>query len=297
MSLPKSPGVGDITVRSGDMRLPIWLSGHGVPLVFLHGLGSDARDSRRDLGDLPGVRLAVADQRGHGRAVPALNPGQFDLDSLVTDLRAIMRGLRWPDPVVGGGSMGAAVALRYVLSLPSYCRALVLVAPALAAHPPAAGGMLADIADRIDLVGLPQAVRDMRRSWRDASPPVAQPASAADADSFLDGVLPAPEDGLDSWLRQDGRSLAIALRAVQSWRPVSSMSELENLHLPVTIVGIRDDALHPLELAIEMHRLIAGSHLEIIDSPARARVPGVIGDAVLRGLARLGILQRTATNW
>ncbi|MGH3301516.1 MAG: hypothetical protein ACRDOK_07465, partial [Streptosporangiaceae bacterium] len=60
---------------------------------------------------------------------------------------------------------------------------------------------------------------------------------------------------------------------------------------------IRNDPLHPLELAADLHRRFPVSHLEIIGSPARARQPAAIGEAVLRGLARLGIVQRAATNW
>jgi pimeloyl-ACP methyl ester carboxylesterase len=131
-----------ITVRNGGFSLPLWLSGQGAPMVFLHGLGSDARDSRRDLGDLPGVRLALADQRGHGSARPAVRAGEFGLDELAGDLAAMSAALSWPRPIVAGGSMGAAVALRYAVTRPGASQALVLVAPALAAERPAAAGSM-----------------------------------------------------------------------------------------------------------------------------------------------------------
>ncbi len=286
---------GDIIVRNDGMTLPVWLSGHGVPLIFLHGLGSDASDSRRDLGALPGVRLAVADQRGHGRAQPSLSPGQFTLDSLVADLHAVVSVLRWPEPVVGGGSMGAAVALRYVITRPAQCRALVLVAPAMADRLPAAANVIAQIADRIDAIGLEQAVAELRAQRKPAGAPRRLPDRAPATRSA--SLLPSDDDSLDSWLRQDGRSLAVAMRAVQSWRPVVALTDLTTLQVPVVLVGIRDDPLHPLEVAAGLHRHLPVSHLEIIDSPARARQPGAIGDAVLRGLIRLGIVQQAATKW
>lgn len=297
MSRPAPTGGGDITVRSDSMTLPVWLSGHGVPLIFLHGLGSDASDSLRDLGALPGVRLAVADQRGHGRALP-VHGGQFGLDSLVADLHAVVSVLRWPEPVIGGGSMGAAVALRYAMTRPAQCRALVLVAPAIADEPPAAARMIAAIADRIEAVGVERAVAEIRAQRNSARRP-GLTSQAGQAPSPPDRALAQPldDDGLDCWLRQDGRSLAIAMRAVQSWRPIASLSELDDVKLPVALVGIRNDPLHPLELAADLHRRFPVSHLEIIGSPARARQPAAIGEAVLRGLARLGIVQRAATNW
>jgi pimeloyl-ACP methyl ester carboxylesterase len=255
-----------ITARSEGFSLPLRLSGQGTPMIFLHGLGSDSRDSRRDLGDLPGVRLALADQRGHGSARPAVRAGEFGLDALVGDLAAMSAALGWPHPIVAGGSMGAAVALRYAVTRPGDSQALVLVAPALAAERPAAAGLIAGVADRIDAVGLDQAVAEIRSSQPEAAP-----------------------DGMEPWLRQDGASLVAAMRAVQSWRPITSLAELSAIGVPTVLVGIRDDPLHPVELAEQMHAHLRSS-LEILPSPGAARRPGAIGAAVLRGLHRLGVV-------
>jgi pimeloyl-ACP methyl ester carboxylesterase len=282
VSTARLPGAGEVTARHEGFSLPVLLSGQGVPLLFLHGLGSDSRDSRRDLGAMPGIRLALADQRGHGSARPPLRHGEFELDSLVGDLRAMIRALGWPGPVVGGGSMGAAVVLRHVLTDPGDCQALVLVAPAIGPDRPAAAASIASIADRIDAVGLGQAVAELR-------------GLSATTIAGRDGAGTAG-DGLDCWLRQDGGSLAVAMRAVQRWRPLGALSELSALQVPVALVGIRDDPLHPVELAVQMHARLPHSSLEILGSPDDARQPGAIGGAVLRGLATLGVLQRGARN-
>jgi pimeloyl-ACP methyl ester carboxylesterase len=282
VSTTRLPGAGEVTARHQGFSLPVLLSGQGVPLLFLHGLGSDSRDSRRDLGAMPGIRLALADQRGHGSARPPVSHGQFELDSLVGDLQAMIRALGWPGPVVGGGSMGAAVALRHVLTDPGDCQALVLVAPAIGPDRPAAAASIASIADRIDAVGLGQAVTELR-------------GRSAPTMASRDGDEPAG-DGLDCWLRQDAGSLVVAMRAVQRWRPLASLSELSALQVPVALVGIRDDPLHPVELAVQMDARLPHSSLEILRSPDDARRPGAIGGAVLRGLATLGVLQRGARN-
>jgi pimeloyl-ACP methyl ester carboxylesterase len=287
MSTARLPGAGEVTARHEGFSLPVLLSGQGVPLLFLHGLGSDSRDSRRDLGAMPGIRLALADQRGHGSARPPVSHGEFELDSLVGDLRAMIRALGWPGPVVGGGSMGAAVALRHVLTDPGDCQALVLVAPAIGPDRPAAAALIASIGDRIDAVGLEQAVAELRGL---SAPTMASRDGAGTAGEGSGG------DGLDCWLRQDAGSLAVAMRAVQRWRPLASLSELSALQVPVALVGIRDDPLHPVELAIQMHARLPHSSLEILGSPDDARRPGAIGGAVLRGLATLGLLQRGARN-
>src|SRR5208283_2061379 len=59
-------GSSTLTVESRGRLLAVHLSGSGIPLIALHGLGSDSRDMGADLGQLAGFRLALLDQRGHG---------------------------------------------------------------------------------------------------------------------------------------------------------------------------------------------------------------------------------------
>jgi pimeloyl-ACP methyl ester carboxylesterase len=79
------------------------------------------------------------------------------------------------------------------------------------------------------------------------------------------------------------------MRAVPSWRPFASMDDLAAITLPVALVGIRGDPLHPAELAARMHARLPTSCLEVLGSPAEASRPGAIGAAVLRALGRLGV--------
>jgi pimeloyl-ACP methyl ester carboxylesterase len=291
---PGGAGAAELTARSGRFSLPVRVFGQGIPMIFLHGLGSDSRDSRRDLGELPGFRLALPDQRGHGGSRPRPDPGEFALDSMVGDLRATLAALDWPATVVAGGSMGAAVALRHVLTGPADCPALVLVAPALGPDRPDAAPLLTAIADRIDAVGLQQAVAELRGG---AAAGEGDRGSATERDGGRPGAGHAGSgggpaeagDGLDCWLRQDGAALAAGMRAVPSWRPLTVMDDLAALTLPVALVAIHGDPLHPVDLAARMHAFLPRSSLEVLGSPDEARRPGAIGEAVLRGLRRLGI--------
>jgi hypothetical protein len=67
------------------------------------------------------------------------------------------------------------------------------------------------------------------------------------------------------------------------------MDDLAALTLPVALVAIHGDPLHPVDLAARMHAFLPRSSLEVLGSPDEARRPGAIGEAVLRGLRRLGI--------
>jgi pimeloyl-ACP methyl ester carboxylesterase len=74
-------------------------------------------------------RLAAFDFRAHGRT-PVGDRRKLRLDVFAEDLIAFLDHLRIQFAVIGGISMGAAVALRTALRHPERCRALVLCRPA-----------------------------------------------------------------------------------------------------------------------------------------------------------------------
>jgi 3-oxoadipate enol-lactonase len=298
MTVAPAPGTETVIALRAGFNLPVRVYGHGVPMIFLHGLGSDSRDSVRDLGALPGLRLGLADQRGHGNARPPVAAGQFGLDDLADDLAAMIAALGWSRPVVGGGSMGAAVALRYAQRNPQGWSALVLVAPALGPEGAAAGGLLDKVADRIEAVGLAAAVAEVRDRADAARVPAGPETAPAAADRLTDDsqVDDRLGDPMAPWLRQNAASLAVAMRAVGTWRPFTSLADLAALRRPVVIIGIDGDPLHPAGLARQFNASLPGSRLEILPSVAHAIRPGAIGAAVLRGLAALGVVHQAAVK-
>jgi pimeloyl-ACP methyl ester carboxylesterase len=109
---------------------------HGIggtlaqPLRFL--LPSDREESSVD--KQPGVRdrkfrMAAFDFRAHG-ATPLGDPEKLRIDIFADDLVAFMDHLQIETAVLGGISMGAAVALSAALRYPERCIALVLSRPA-----------------------------------------------------------------------------------------------------------------------------------------------------------------------
>jgi homoserine acetyltransferase len=77
------------------------------------------------------------------------------------------------------------------------------------------------------------------------------------------------------------------MRAVGEWRLLRTFEELGRIRLPVIIVGISDDPLHPIELAQQMSVHIARSSLVVVESHELALQPGVIGSLISRELALL----------
>ena len=104
--------------------------GSGQPLVFLHGLGGDMNQPRRLLENLPGIRLITFDFRGHGATVPLGSEEKLTITQFADDVCALLDRLSLETCVLGGVSLGAAVALRFALLYPNRLTGLILSRPA-----------------------------------------------------------------------------------------------------------------------------------------------------------------------
>ncbi len=99
----------------------------GLPVLLLHGGGQTRHSWRRALQNLAaqGWRAIALDARGHGDSDWAPD-GDYSMDRLSEDLRAVIRTLR-TQPMLVGASMGGNTALLAQSEVPMLARALVLV--------------------------------------------------------------------------------------------------------------------------------------------------------------------------
>jgi pimeloyl-ACP methyl ester carboxylesterase len=102
---------------------------HVQPLRFLRPVDYEGSGSGQSLASIQQLRLAAFDFRAHGRT-PVGDPKKLRLDAFADDLIAFMDCLQVNRAVLGGISMGAAVALNAALHYPERCIALVLSRPA-----------------------------------------------------------------------------------------------------------------------------------------------------------------------
>lgn len=117
----------DLWFQSQGVRLYAKTQGQGRPLVFLHGGLADHRAALVRVGSLAdSLRVLAPDLRGSGRSHYA---GELSWDLLADDLRALLHSLHIERAVIGGTSMGSAVALRFALRYPGHTAGLVLWAP------------------------------------------------------------------------------------------------------------------------------------------------------------------------
>ena len=108
---------------------------NATTLIFQHGIGGDVRQPSRFLTPqrtslfLERLNILHADFRGHGRS--PLGPEEdLSLATLAADMVGLLDHLGIERAIVGGISMGAAVALRVAVEYPQRCSALILSRPA-----------------------------------------------------------------------------------------------------------------------------------------------------------------------
>lgn len=105
-------------------------AGEGLPFVFQHGLGGNTGQTFGIFSPPPGVRLLTLDCRGHGETSGPQDPAKLHLSVFTADVAAWLDSLGIGRAVVGGISMGAAVALDFAMRHPDRVAALILSRPA-----------------------------------------------------------------------------------------------------------------------------------------------------------------------
>ena len=104
--------------------------GHGLPIVIQHGLGGDVSQPFGLYRPRAGIRLIAFDVRGHGETRPLGDLDKLTIATLADDLIGFIDHLRIKQALVGGISLGAAVAVNVALRYPDRVLGLLLVRPA-----------------------------------------------------------------------------------------------------------------------------------------------------------------------
>ena len=105
-------------------------TGHGPPVVFLHGLGASMYAWRKNLAAVAaaGFRVIAFDNRGFGLSDKP--PAPYDNAAYARLAVALMDSLGLSDAVLVGHSMGGAIAAEIAIEYPPRVRGLVLVGSA-----------------------------------------------------------------------------------------------------------------------------------------------------------------------
>lgn len=147
----KAPAASELQRQdSGGISYVARLGGDGIPLVLLHGIGSNALSFAAMMQALPaGFPVIAWDAPGYGGSRP------FDIDWPSPDhyagaVAGLLDRLGWPRINLLGHSLGALVAGRFAVRYPERLAHLVLSSPALGYGSAPGAPLAAPAASRLD---------------------------------------------------------------------------------------------------------------------------------------------------
>ncbi len=240
-------------VRDGVALNADGFDGPGA-IIFQHGLCGDARQPADVFPVAFADRRLTLECRGHGGS-EAGDPAAFSIATFADDLAALIEAKAIGPCIVGGISMGAAIALRLAVTRPDLVRALVLARPAWvtdAAPPNMAPNLLVG-----DLLAQHPAAeaRDMfERTDIVARLTAEAPDNLASLRGFFD--------------RAPQTVTAELLRRISADGPGVDRDQVSGIAMPTLVIGHGRDAVHPLAHAEALAELIPGAWLDIIPPKA-----------------------------
>jgi pimeloyl-ACP methyl ester carboxylesterase len=222
--------------------------GQGLPFVFQHGLGGDVNQPFGLYRPVACVRLIAFDVRGHGETRPRGDVDKLKIATLADDLIGLLDHLEIKQAVVGGISLGAAIAVNVALRYPDRVLGLVLVRPAWIDRP---------LPENVHLFGT------IARLIRDSGPDQGL-AQFRTSPEFLamERVSPDCARSLVGQFENPRAAECVArLERLAADTPCAQRDWYCNLKVPTLILGNRQDPIHPWPLAQSLSELIPGAVL------------------------------------
>lgn len=221
--------------------------GAGRPFQLQHGLCGDHAQTFEAAPDLPGWELRTLDCPGHG--------GQpLDGAPSIARFADAVAAETPPGAVLGGISMGAAIALRLAVTRPDLApRALVLIRPAWGTEP------APPTLDPFALAGR------MIADGRSAADYAATPTGRMLASEAPDNLASA----LGFFAREPLAGTARLLTAIPADGPGVTLAAVAALRLPTLVAACAEDHVHPLPLARDLAAAIPGARF--VELPPKGR--------------------------
>lgn len=223
------------------VRLEYTVSGQGSALVFLHGLGGSIRQIQSTLDPIPGIRLIVPNQQGHGNS--GADWETYGFDRLGEDVVALLDYLGVEKASFAGISMGAAVSLNIAVRSAPRVERMLLIRNAWTDQPMSEPVQRAyrDLGQSLHLGGL-EAFR------KTAGWDIISKTTPYTKNAF---TVPFQEEfNLKNWEK---------FLLLPSQAPIASLGALRNLHIPVMILANKNDFCHPYSYGKLLEKAIPGA--------------------------------------
>ncbi len=243
-------------MREG-LALSTLRTGNGRPMLFQHGLCGDAAQPAELFPPDAGFACLTLECRGHG--LSEAGPVEaFSIATFADDVAALIEAEAAGPLVVGGVSMGAAIALRLAVTRPDLVAGLVLVRPA----------WFVDAApvnmepNALVAALLAEHSRDEARLLFENSSTAAELAEIApDNLASLRGFFS----------REPVAVTAALLRRISADGPGVTEGMLSGIAVPTLVLAHGQDAIHPLRHAESLAAAIPDARLVPITPKAASR--------------------------
>jgi pimeloyl-ACP methyl ester carboxylesterase len=225
--------------------------GRGLPVVFQHGLGGDLSQPFAVYRPAPGVRLLGFDSRAHGQTHPLGDVNQLSIAMLADDLIAFLDHLGIDRAVVGGISLGSAVAVNVALRFPDRVLGLTLSRPAWVDGPaPENVRLFSMIARLLRDLGAQEGLEQFRKT------PEFQ---------IMDRESPECARSLLGQFEQPRAEECVArLERLAGDTPCRDRAAYRQISVPALVLGNRQDPIHPWAFAEAVSQLIPGAEFREI---------------------------------
>jgi len=227
---------------SDGVTLSLIEQGSGNPMVFQHGLCGDAQQPGQVFPIDAGHQRITLECRGHGGSMPG-SYDKFSIATFTNDVADMIAAICNGPVVIGGISLGAAIALRLAVTRPAIVKALVIARPAW---------LVEAAPDNIQpnaIVGnllKHHAPEDARRLF-ETLPLMAHLAKTApDNLASLRGFFS----------RSPLTTTAELLTRISADGPGVSEAEIRALKIPTLVIGHDRDFVHPMTFASALAQLI-----------------------------------------
>ena len=262
--------MGKTSFMRGDASLAVYDEGQGLPVVFQHGLGGDEAQVAQNAPTSADLHRLTVECRGHGASsLGSARP--FSIHMFAEDVLAAATEHGFDRFIVGGISMGAAIALHLTHHHADRVAGLILVRPAWT---------FAALPDNLEPA---RAVAALIRSYS-----LAEARERFVASEIGRRIASEAPDNFSSLLgyfeRPDAFDFASVLGDIAADGPGVSKADAAAIKVPTLITGNEQDAIHPLSCALTLAETIPGAgYVEVTAKAADkarhfAEIQGAITD-------------------
>jgi 3-oxoadipate enol-lactonase len=234
--------MGAISTARGRIGFSEAGAGVGLPIIFLHGVGSDKSIWRPQLDHFSQSRRAVAfDYPGYGESEFVEGATR---DDFAASILAAMDALGIDQPHVCGLSLGGVIAIAMYAAAPNRCASLI-IADSFATHPDGQG-----IYDRSVAASEAMTMRELAEARSGML------LGSAATDELRREVIATMAE-IDPW--------AYRIGAEAVWL-ADQRDRASAISVPTLIIVGDEDSITPPALSEELEQLIPDSRLEVISA-------------------------------